>query len=127
MSREAINSPNGVAIGPYSHAVVAEPFVYLSGQTPVNPATGELVDGPVEEQTRQCFANLGSVLKDAGLDFSDVVKCNVYLRTMDDFPAMNQAYAQQFEQPYPARTTVAVADLPLHANVEIEMIARFRS
>ena len=126
MTRKAIASPNGVAVGPYSHAVVAEPFLYLSGQTPIDPATGRLVDGPVEAQTRQCFANLGAVLGAAGLDFSDVIKCNVYLRDMADFAAMNSAYAEQFAEPYPARTTIAVAGLPLDASVEIEMVARIR-
>ena len=126
MTRRAISSPNGVAVGPYSHAVVAEPFLYLSGQTPIDPATGRLVDGPVEAQTRQCFANLGAVLRAAGLDFSDVIKCNVYLRDMADFAAMNSAYAEHFAEPYPARTTIAVAGLPLDANVEIEIVARLR-
>lgn len=124
--RRVVHSPNGVAVGPYSHAVLAEPLLYLSGQTPIDPATGRLVDGPVEAQTRQCFANLGAVLEEAGLDFSDVIKCNVYLRNMDDFAAMNAAYAEHFDAPYPARTTIAVAGLPLDANVEIEMIARLR-
>lgn len=126
MARIPVTSPTGVAVGPYSHAVVAAPFVYLSGQTPIDPATGVLVDGDVARQTRQCFTNLGAVLTAAGLDFTDVIKCNVYLRSMDDFAAMNLAYAEHFSEPYPARTTVAVADLPLHAQVEIEMIARLR-
>lgn len=126
MARVAVTSPTGVAVGPYSHAVVASPFVYLSGQTPIDPATGVLVDGDVARQTRQCFANLSAVLAAAGLDFADVIKCNVYLRSMDEFAAMNLAYAEHFAEPYPARTTVAVADLPMHAQVEIEMIARLR-
>lgn len=127
MARDAISSPHGVAVGPYSHAVVAAPFLYLSGQTPVDPHTGRLVDGPVDAQTRQCFANLGAVLEVAGLDFSDVIKCNVYLRDMADFAAMNHAYAEHFTEPYPARTTIAVAGLPLDAQVEIEMVARLRA
>ena len=127
MTRRTISSSASAAIGPYSHAVLAEPFLYLSGQTPVDPSTGELVSGDIAAQTRQCFANLGSVLAAAGLGFDDVIKCNVYLRSMDDFAAMNAAYAEHFTEPYPARTTVAVADLPLHAEVEIEMVARVRA
>ncbi len=126
MTRKAISAANGVAVGPYSHAIVAEPFVYLSGQTPIDPATGQLVEGSVEAQTHQCFANLGAVLAAAGLDFADVIKCNVYLRDMADFAEMNHAYATHFGQPYPARTTVAVAGLPLDASVEIELVAKLR-
>lgn len=77
MTRKSIQSANGVAVGPYSHAVVAEPFLYLSGQTPIDPATGKLVEGSVEAQTNQCFSNLGAVLTAAGLGFDDVIKCNV--------------------------------------------------
>lgn len=126
MARIAVTASNGVSVGPYSHAVVAEPFLYLSGQTPVDPATGRLNDGDIAAQTRQCFANLSAVLAAADLDLDDVIKCNVYLRSMDDFTAMNAEYAAHFSEPYPARTTVAVADLPLHARVEIEMVARLR-
>ena len=126
MTRKSISAADGVAVGPYSHAIVAEPFVYLSGQTPVDPATGQLVEGSVEVQTYQCFANLGAVLAAAGLDFDDVIKCNVYLRDMADFAEMNHAYATHFSQPYPARTTVAVAGLPLDARVEIELVAKLR-
>ena len=98
----------------------------LSGQTPLDASTGELVGGGVSAQTRQCFANLFAVLADAGLDASDVVKVNVYLTDMRDFDAMNDAYAEHFDEPYPARTTVGVAALPLGAVVEIELMARRR-
>ena len=126
MTRKAISSASGVAVGPYSHAIVADPFVYLSGQTPIDPATGQLVEGSVEVQTHQCFANLGAVLAAAELDFDDVIKCNVYLRDMADFAEMNRAYATHFSEPYPARTTIGVAGLPLNARVEIEMVAKLR-
>jgi 2-iminobutanoate/2-iminopropanoate deaminase len=111
-------------VGPYSLAVVAtgEP-VYLSGQTPIDPATGRLVDGDLAAQVRQVFANLGQVLAAGGLTFGDVVKVNVYLVDMADFVAMNAVYASVFDAPYPARTTVAVAGLPLGARVEIELVA----
>jgi 2-iminobutanoate/2-iminopropanoate deaminase len=124
MSRQAVVAPGAAAIGPYSHAVWAGKRLYLSGQTPVDPATGELVQGDVGAQAEQCFRNLFNVLKAAGLGPEHVVKVNVYLTDMGDFAAMNEAYARQFEQPYPARTTVAVAALPRGARIEIEMIAR---
>jgi 2-iminobutanoate/2-iminopropanoate deaminase len=124
MPRTSITADGAAAIGPYSHAIDVDPFVYLSGQTPVEAATGELVEGDIGEQTRQCLTNLAAVLAAAGLDESHAVKCNVYLTDMADFPQMNQAYAAFFSQPYPARTTVAVAALPRGARVEIEMVAR---
>ncbi len=124
MSRQVVSAPNATAIGPYSHAVWAGDLLYLSGQTPLDPATGVLVEGDVAAQATQCFRNLFSVLATAGLTPADVVKVNVYLTDMADFAAMNTAYAAQFEPPYPARTTVAVAGLPRGAQIEIEMIAR---
>ena len=113
-----------MAVGPYSHAVDADPFVFLSGQTPVDPVTGALVDGDVAAQTAQCLANLFAVLRAARLGPEHVQKCNVYLVDMADFAAMNGAYAAAFAVPYPARTTVGVAALPLGARVEIELVAR---
>ena len=122
--RNAITSQDAATIGPYSHAVESDGVVYCSGQTPVDPTTGRLVVGSVDTQTRQCFANLFSVLEAAGLGPDDVIKVNVYLTHMHDFEAMNAAYAEMFTEPYPARTTVGVADLPLSAKVEIELLAR---
>jgi len=124
MSRTAITASGAAAVGPYSHAIDSDGLVFLSGQTPLDPATGQLADGPIEAQTRQCFANLFHVLAAAGLGPDDVVKCNVFLTDMADFAAMNSVYAEQFEQPFPARTTIGVASLPLGASVEIELIAR---
>ena len=124
MIREAVSAPGASAIGPYSHAVWAGKRLYLSGQTPLDPATGELVQGDIGAQTEQCFRNLFAVLQAAGLGANHVVKVNVYLVDMADFAAMNAMYATMFEQPYPARTTVAVAGLPRGARIEIEMIAR---
>lgn len=124
MARKAITAPGAATAGPYSHAVDTDPYVYLSGQTPIDPATGRLVEGSIAEQTRQCFANLSAVLAAAGLTLDHVVKCNVYLTDMADFAEMNGVYAQQFEKPYPARTTIGVAALPLGARVEIELVAR---
>ncbi|GCE75064.1 Rid family detoxifying hydrolase [Cellulomonas biazotea] len=111
------------AIGPYSHAATGGGPLFLSGQTPIDPATGRLVDGDVTVQTRRVLDNLEAVLRAAGGTLADVVKVNVYLTSMDDFAAMNAAYAEAFTEPFPARTTVAVAGLPLGARVEIEAVA----
>ena len=125
MSRKHVESSQApAAIGPYSVAVWAGRLLYLSGQTPIDPATGTLIDGDVEAQTHRCFDNLESVLTDAGLSMEHVIKCNVYLTDMANFAAMNQAYGKRFSTPYPARTTVAVKALPRDAMVEIELVAR---
>ncbi len=126
MPRRAIASDDAPkALGPYSQAVVSDPFVFLAGQTPVDPATGQLVDGGITEQAEQVFANLTAVLVEAGLSLDDVVKVNVYLTDIaNDFAALNAVYATKFSAPYPARTTVCVAGLPMGACVEIEMVAR---
>ncbi|WP_395245039.1 RidA family protein [Agromyces sp. MMS24-K17] len=126
MTRTTVDAPSApAAIGPYSHAATAPGagLLYLSGQTPIDPASGRLVDGDVTAQTRQAFANLEAVLGAAGLGFADVVKVNVYLTSMADFEGMNAVYGQTFAAPFPARTTVAVAGLPLDARVEIELVA----
>lgn len=111
------------ALGPYSAAVTVGPFVYASGQTGIDPATGELVPGGVEAQTRQVLRNLAAVLEAAGSSFSDVVKTTVFLQDMADFPVMNAIYAEHFTEPYPARSTVQVAGLPKAGAVEIEAVA----
>lgn len=124
MTRNAVSSPDAPkAVGPYSQAVVSGDHVFLSGQTPIDPATGSLVEGNIAAQTQRCFDNLVAVLTAAGLGFGDVVKVNVYLTDMADFAEMNGVYSLQFEEPFPARTTVAVAALPLGARVEIELVA----
>ncbi len=123
--RDAITAPAApAAVGPYSHAIRAGELLYLSGQTPLDPATGALVIGDVGAQTTQVFANLDAVLSAAGRSFHDVVKATVFLVDMADFAAMNEVYATVFTAPYPARSTVAVAGLPLGSRVEIELIAR---
>ncbi|WP_162428623.1 RidA family protein [Pontibacter pudoricolor] len=124
MSRKAFTAEGAVSVGPYSHAVQTGDLLYLSGQTPIEATTGKLVDGDIAAQTRQCFINLFAVLKAAGLTPDNVVKVNVFLTDMADFGAMNEVYKTQFTQPYPARTTIGVASLPLGAQVEIEMIAQ---
>ncbi len=124
MSRKSFTAAGATAVGPYSHAVEAGDLVYLSGQTPLDSATGKLVEGDIAAQTEQCFKNLFAVLASAGLSEADVIKANVFLTDMGDFAAMNKVYATKFSAPYPARSTVAVAALPIGAQVEIELIAR---
>ncbi|MCX7711424.1 MAG: RidA family protein [Clostridia bacterium] len=124
MLRKAYSAKGAVSVGPYSHAVEAGELVYLSGQTPIDSTTGKLVEGDIKAQTEQCFKNLFNVLEAAGLTPDHVVKVNVFLTDMNNFSAMNSIYEKQFSAPYPARTTIGVAALPLNAQVEIEMIAR---
>ena len=123
MPRTAVTAPGAVAVGPYSPGVEAGRLVFLSGQTPLDPATGALVGGGIEEQTRRCLDNLAAVLEGAGLGLDDVVKCTVFLTDMADFAAMNAAYRGYFAEPFPSRTTIGVAALPLGAAVEIELVA----
>lgn len=123
MGRKAFTAKGAVSVGPYSHAVESGGFVYLSGQTPMDPATGKIAEGDIQAQTRQAFANLFKVLEAAGLTSDDVVKTTVFLADMGNFKAMNEVYASQFSAPYPARTTIGVKELPLGALIEIEMVA----
>lgn len=127
MTRNAIHAPGAAAVGPYSHAVEAAGLVFFSGQTPLDPATGNLLVGAIGEQTEQCFKNLFRVLEAAGLTADDVVNVQVYLTDMNDFAAMNAVYMTQFAKPYPARTTIGVASLPRGAKIEIGMMARTRA
>ena len=116
------NAP--AAIGPYSQAIEANGFVYASGQLPIDPATGAFPEGGIKEQTRQSLLNVQAILREAGLDLSDVVKTTVLLNDIADFGAMNEVYSEFFSQPYPARSAFAVKALPKGALVEIECIAR---
>ncbi|MBI9095123.1 MAG: RidA family protein [Sphaerochaeta sp.] len=112
------------AIGPYSQAIIAAPFVFTSGQLPVDPKTNELVGGDAANQAKQVFENMKAVLAEAGTDLSKVVKATVFLKNMDDFAAVNTVYASYFGQGIlPARSAVQVAKLPKDVAVEIEMIA----
>jgi 2-iminobutanoate/2-iminopropanoate deaminase len=110
-------------IGPFSPAVRDGDRVYTSGQVAQDPATGKLIAGDIAAQTEQIFHNLEAIMTAAGKSFADVVKVNVYLTDMTQFAEMNAIYARHFVDPYPARTTVAVLELPLGAAIEIEMIA----
>ena len=110
--------------GPFSPAIRAGDSIYLSGQIGEDPVTGRLVDGDVEQQTEQIFRNAEAVLHAAGKTLADVVKVGVFLTDIKDFQVMNSVYSRRFEPPYPARTTVAVAALPLGAAIEIDLVAR---
>ena len=115
------------AIGPYSQAVIDGGLLFASGQIPLDPASGALVEGTIEQCAERIFDNLEAVLKEAGLTFADVVKTTVFLTRMDDFPAMNAVYAKRFGDHRPARSTVAVASLPKGATLEVDLIARMRT
>ncbi len=125
--REGINNPQFPAPTlPFSHAVRDGDRVYLSGQVGQDLSTGKLIAGDVAAQTEQVLQNIATVLVGVGSSLDEVLKVNVYLVDMADFAAMNEVYARRFSQPYPARTAVAVAALPLGARVEIEVVARCR-
>ena len=111
------------AVGPYSQAIELNGFVFASGQLPIDPITGQFPEGGIREQTRQSILNAQSVLNAAGLGLSNVVKTTVYLSDMDNFAAMNEVYAEFFQEPYPARSAVAVRTLPKNALVEVECMA----
>ena len=124
MSRETIQTGEAPrAIGPYTQAIKANGFVYTAGQIAIRPDSGEMVDGGIAAQTRQVFANLTAVLKAAGTSMDQVVKATVFLRHMADFAAMNEVYAEHLGKATPARSTVAVAELPRGALIEIDLIA----
>ncbi|MEO1793019.1 MAG: RidA family protein [Pseudomonadota bacterium] len=125
--KKAVQVPSLKAVGPYSIAMEANGFVHCSGQVPLDPETGKLVEGSIGDQTRRSMENLKVVLAGAGLDFSDVVKCVVFLTDMGDFAAVNEVYASYMSDPAPARSCVAVAALPLGARVEVECVAALRS
>jgi len=124
MANRAVSSPNAPkAIGPYSSALAAGALLFISGQVPIDPTTGGMVDGDVGAQTRRVLDNVGALLAAAGLNFSNVVRTTVFLADMNDFAAMNEAYRAYFSEPFPARSTVQAARLPRDARIEIDAIA----
>ncbi len=124
MDNEAIVTTRAPgAVGPYSQGVKSGNFIFLSGQIGLDPATSKLVDGGVEAQTKQIFKNIKAVLNEAGAGLPNIVKVTVFLKDMDDFKKVNEIYARHFEKPYPARSAVAVKELPLSVDIEIEVIA----
>ena len=110
------------AIGPYSQAIKANGFVFVSGQTPINPING-MVIGDIEEQTERAMQNITAILRAAGSSMEKVVRCGVFLKNMNDFAKMNAVYGKHFTQPYPARTTIEAARLPKDVLVEIDVVA----
>ena len=111
------------AIGPYNQAIQVGNLVYTSGQIPIDPVTGNFVEGGIKEQTRQSLLNVKAILEEAGLTMSDVIKTTVFMADMNDFSDMNAVYSEFFPEPYPARSAVAVKTLPKGALVEIEVVA----
>jgi 2-iminobutanoate/2-iminopropanoate deaminase len=111
------------AIGPYSQGVKVGPFIFTSGQVPFIPATGELLEGDIQDQTRQSLENIKAILEEAGTGLENVVKTTVFLKDMEDFSRVNEVYAQYFTENQPARSCVEVARLPKDVSVEIEVVA----
>jgi 2-iminobutanoate/2-iminopropanoate deaminase len=125
MSKTAITSPAlAPPVGPFSQAVTIDGFLFFSGQVAQDPATGKVVEGGIVPETERVFQNLSAVLRAAGRSFDDVVQVGVFLTSMSDFAAMNGIYATHFNQPFPARTTIGAAALPLGACVEIDLIVK---
>jgi 2-iminobutanoate/2-iminopropanoate deaminase len=121
--RETVNAHGAPpAAGPYSHAVVSNGLVFLSGQTPIDPATGQLVEGSIGDQTRRCLDNLAVVAAAAGARLADAVRVGIYVTDISTFKDVNEAYGAYFESDPPARSTIGVAALPLGADVEIDMV-----
>jgi 2-iminobutanoate/2-iminopropanoate deaminase len=124
--KQAISSPNApAAIGPYSSAIRAGQFLFVSGQVALDPATGEMSGGDIQAQTRRVLENIRALLEAGGLSFPDVVRTTVFLADLNDFGAMNEVYGEYFQPPAPARATVEVARLPKDARVEIDAIASY--
>ena len=124
--KQAISSPDAPkAIGPYSQAIRAGQLLFLSGQIPLDPASGQMIDGDISAQTKRVMENLGAVLKAAGLSFEAVVRTTIFLADMNDFAKVNEVYGTYFNAPAPARASVQVAQLPRGARVEIDAIASY--
>jgi 2-iminobutanoate/2-iminopropanoate deaminase len=125
MNKTAITSPElSPPVGPFSQAIKVDGFIYFSGQVGQDPATGKVVEGGIVAETERLFVNLSELLKAAGRTFDDIARAGVYLTNMSDFAAMNRIYAKYFSQPFPARTTIGVAALPLGACVEIDLVVK---
>jgi 2-iminobutanoate/2-iminopropanoate deaminase len=121
--RETVHAEGApAAAGPYSHAVISNGLIFLSGQTPVDPATGQLVEGSIGDQTRRCLDNLAVVAAAAGAQLADAVRVGIYVTDISTFKDVNEAYGAYFETDPPARSTIGVAALPLGADVEIDMV-----
>ena len=125
MSKTAVTSPElAPPVGPFSQAIEVGGFLYFSGQVGQEPATGQVVEGGIVAETERVFRNLAAVLKAAGKSFDDVVRVGVFLTSISDYVALNSVYAKHFRQPFPARTTIGVAALPLGACVEMDLVVK---
>ena len=125
MNKTAIASPElAPPVGPFSQGIEVGGFIYFSGQVGQDPANGKVVEGGIAAETERVFQNLSAVLKAAGKSFDDVVRAGVYLTSIGDYVALNGIYAKHFSQPFPARTVIAVAALPLGACVEIDLVVK---
>ncbi len=125
VSKTAVTSPElAPPVGPFSQAIKVGDFIYFSGQVGQDPATGKVVEGGIVAETERIFQNLSAVLKAAGKSFDDVARVGVFLTSMSDYSAMNGVYAKYFSQPFPARTAIGVAALPLGARVEIDLVVK---
>jgi 2-iminobutanoate/2-iminopropanoate deaminase len=111
------------AIGPYSQAIQVGNFIFTSGQIPIDPSTGTIVDGGIKAQARQSLQNIKAIMEESGIEMKNIIKTTVFLSDMNDFAEMNEVYAEFFTEPYPARSAVAVKTLPKGALVEIEVVA----
>lgn len=124
MNRSVVNTGNAPApIGPYNQAILAGDTLYVSGQIPINPTSGEIVQSTIEEETRLVMTNLGNILKEAGMDYRHVVKCSIFVNNMNNFGSVNEVYGSFFKEQAPARETVEVSRLPKDVRVEISCIA----
>lgn len=127
MSKKIIDTPNApAAIGPYSQAVAAGDFLFTSGALPIDPATGKMVEGSIEDRAAQVFKNLSAVAEEAGTSLDNAVKVTVYLADIADFQAVNGVYGEFFKEPFPARSAFQVAKLPLGADIEVECIINLK-
>ena len=123
VGRRAVETPDAPEpIGPYSQAVVADRVLYCSGQVPLDPETGELVEGGIAEQARRCLRSLAAICEAAGTRLEDAARMTIYLTEMESFPAVNEVYGEFFSEPFPVRSTIGVAALPKGALVEIDAI-----
>ena len=121
---KAISTTNAPkAIGPYSQAIQVGNFIFTSGQIPIDPSTGTIVDGGIKAQARQSLQNIKAIMEESGIEMKNIIKTTVFLSDMNDFSEMNEVYAEFFTEPYPARSAVAVKTLPKGALVEIEAVA----
>ena len=124
MKKQISTASAPTAIGPYSQAIQTHKLLFVSGQIPLDPQTGTLVQEDIKGQTRQIFKNIGEILKEANTSYENIVKITVFLTDLTHFPMVNEIFQEYLKEPYPARSTIQVADLPKNAQIEIEVIAQ---